>query len=370
MPNGSTILLAGGGTGGHIFPNLAIAERLAEGNSKHGVHYIVSLRPIDASILAKQQARFTAIPAKAWSSRPWHWPEFYKSWRSSIETMLAAIREHGAVALVATGGFVSAPAVIAAKKAGIPAVMVNLDAVPGRANQFIAGRADQVFSVYPSSKLVGAQIVGLPLRHSAVGPRDKGAARQALGLDPDKETLFVTGASQGAQSINKMMIELVTHSQSKRGLASWQVLHLTGGTEEDAAQVRAAYDKAGIPGRTETFCNAMGMAWSAASIAISRSGAGSVGEAWANATPSIFLPYPYHKDQHQKLNAEPLVQIGSALLQTDEIDPMLNARRITGPLLALMSNAQRRIHMAEKMREKCPPDGAKAVAQWLLHAVG
>lgn len=366
----STILLAGGGTGGHIFPNLAIAERLALINSRHCAHFVVSPRAIDASILAKQNAPFTAIPARPWSARPWHWPAFYKAWSASVATTLALIRERDAVALVATGGFVSAPAVIAAKKAGIPAIVVNLDAVPGRANQFIAGKADMVFTVYPSSSLVGAQVVGLPMRQSAICTVDKAQARRALNLDPNKETLFVTGASQGAQSINRMMAELITHAQPRRALASWQVLHLTGGTENDATEIRAAYAKAGIPGRTEAFCNAMGLAWGAASIAISRAGAGSVGEAWANATPTLFYPYPYHKDQHQKLNAEPLVLLGSALLQTDQIDPMRNARELTGPLLALMSNTQRRFLMAEKMKQKLPPDGATAVAQWLMHAVG
>ena len=106
------------------------------------------------------------------------------------------------------------------------------------------------------------------------------------------------------------------------------------------------------------------------SIAISRAGAGSVGEVWANAVPTIFYPYPYHKDQHQRLNAEPLVRIGSAMMHNDWVDPMRNARELTGPLLSLMSNTQRRIQMAETMRDKLPPDGAAAVAKWLLHAVG
>jgi UDP-N-acetylglucosamine--N-acetylmuramyl-(pentapeptide) pyrophosphoryl-undecaprenol N-acetylglucosamine transferase len=148
------------------------------------------------------------------------------------------------------------------------------------------------------------------------------------------------------------------------------VLHLCGHTPGAAEELKAAYAKAEIPARVETFCNEMGLAWSAATIAISRSGAGSVAEAWANATPTIFLPYPYHKDQHQRLNALPLSEAGAALLMSDQIDPRVNAKQITGPLLALMTNAQRRIHMAELMRQKMPPDGADVVAQWLMRAVG
>ena len=164
------------------------------------------------------------------------------------------------------------------------------------------------------------------------------------------------------------MIELVAHAQPRKELRPWQVLHLSGNSDVD--EVKRAYQQAEIPAQVETFCNAMGLAWGAASIAISRCGAGSVAEVWANAVPTIFLPYPYHKDQHQKLNAAPLAENGAAMIFTDVIEPEANARQLMGPLLSLMSNRQQRDRMIETMRNHKPADGADAIAQWLFRAAG
>lgn len=364
----TTILFAGGGTGGHIFPSLAIVERLRETGCPARPHFLVSTRPLDAQILSKESITYTPLGARPPSLNPVKLFAFGRAFSTSSAQVTQVIHQMSAVALVAMGGFVAAPAVWAAHKAGIPVVLVNLDAVPGLANKHMSRFATEVFSAYATPVLPKANLVGLPLRRSVVGPADVALARRELGLDPDKETLLVTGASQGAESINNMMIELVGLAQPRKALRNWQVLHLSG--QADVERVRKAYEAAGVPARVEAFCNAMGMAWRSADIAISRAGAGSVAEAWANAVPTLFFPYPYHKDQHQRLNTAPLLIIGAAKVFTDQIDPAPNARQITGPLLALMSNTQQRIHMTELMRERTPGDGAMAIAQWLRRAVG
>jgi UDP-N-acetylglucosamine--N-acetylmuramyl-(pentapeptide) pyrophosphoryl-undecaprenol N-acetylglucosamine transferase len=109
----------------------------------------------------------------------------------------------------------------------------------------------------------------------------------------------------------------------------------------------------------------MGLAWASASIAVSRAGAGSVAEAAANAVPTIFFPYPYHKDRHQKFNALPLTAPGAALLMTDLIDPPSNARQLAPRLIHLMANTTRRYQMADLLRKLQPPDGAAAIANWI-----
>src|SRR6185436_19993094 len=149
-----------------------------------------------------------------------------------------------------------APAVSAARAMGIPVLLVNLDAVPGRANRLMAGKADEIFSVYPFAKWQRAQSIGLPLRRNVIGPFDKGVARKELGLDPDRETLFVTGASSCATSINKLMIELASHAQPRRALKTWQILHLSGGSNGD--ELKDAYAKAELDARVEPFCHSMG----------------------------------------------------------------------------------------------------------------
>jgi UDP-N-acetylglucosamine--N-acetylmuramyl-(pentapeptide) pyrophosphoryl-undecaprenol N-acetylglucosamine transferase len=241
--------------------------------------------------------------------------------------------------------------------------------VPGKANQWIARRATEIYTAYPHPLFENATVVGLPLRRQAIGPADARQARiqlreaMGLALDPDKPLLLVTGASQGAQSINRMMMELAQLSPSRQRLAGWQVLHLAG--EQDVAALKRVYADCGIEAHVVTFCHQMGLAWRSASVAISRCGAGSVAEVWANATPTIFLPYPFHKDQHQRLNAQMLVEAGAALMLTDLVEPLANARQISGPLLSLMGNEAQRQKMVEILQADRPVDGAQAVGAWL-----
>ena len=360
-----TVLFAGGGSGGHIFPNIAVVERLREAKSALRPLFLVSNRKLDAEILVKQELPFEPLPVRPFSMNPMNWLGFYKGYSDSQAIVTRLVQEHNVVALVATGGFVCGPAAVAAAKLGVPVLLVNLDAVPGKANKMLAKHATEIYSAYPVEDFAASQIIGVPLRRSAVGPTDKAQARESLGLLPDRDTLLVTGASQGATSLNAMLIELISQAQPRKALAQWQVLHLTGGTAQDAKDIQALYDKAAIPARVEAFCNQMGVAWASATIAVSRAGAGSVAEAWANTVPTIFFPYPYHADQHQRFNAEPLARMGSGIIFTDLIEPKSNARQIMGPLMALMTNSQRRTNMIKLMNERMPPDGAKAVAQWL-----
>jgi UDP-N-acetylglucosamine--N-acetylmuramyl-(pentapeptide) pyrophosphoryl-undecaprenol N-acetylglucosamine transferase len=363
-----TILFAGGGSGGHIYPNLAIFERLREADPQAAAHFLVSNRAVDRRIVEKENLPYTALPALPMVMRPKALWAFYQAYKLSEQVVLDVIRQTGASAMVATGGFVSAPAVTAAQKAGTPCAMLNLDAVPGRANKFTAKKATEVFTTYINPHIRRAQKIGMPLRRSVIGALKKEKARWDLGLRPDLETILVFAGSQGATSINQMMMELCTRAQHRRALEKWQVIHLTGPDDQEAVQ--KAYNDAGVRGIAYAYCNQMGAVWSAATVAISRAGAGSVAEAWANAVPTVFMPYPYHKDQHQKLNAEPLVSAGAAKLQRDLIDPIENVNQIAGPLKALLGNEIQLEKMRQIMRDTRPPDGAAVVADWLTTMTG
>jgi UDP-N-acetylglucosamine--N-acetylmuramyl-(pentapeptide) pyrophosphoryl-undecaprenol N-acetylglucosamine transferase len=368
-----TILFAGGGTGGHIFPSVAVWERLANRDASLKAHFVVSARPLDGEILRKRKLMGTAIGAQPLRlSRPWTWPGFAHAWRQSIDISHAMIRDMNVVAVVATGGFVAGPVVRAAAHAKLPIALVNLDAVPGKANAYLARHATERFTVYPVAAWPDARHVGLPLSAASVGPDDQGEARRGLGLDPDRSTLFVTGGSQGAESINRTMIRLMTMAPVRSAMAGWQVLHLAGpGAAENQVldDLKAAYRDAGLTARVETFCNMMGLAWRAASMAIARAGAGTVAEVWANAAPTIFLPYPHHRDQHQRRNAQPLVDSGAAMVETDRIDAELNARQLAGPICALVRNSAQRRHMTERLRATNPQDGARVICNWLIGAL-
>ncbi|GAB4196240.1 MAG: undecaprenyldiphospho-muramoylpentapeptide beta-N-acetylglucosaminyltransferase [Phycisphaeraceae bacterium] len=368
MTSKRTILFAGGGSGGHIYPNLAVLEHLLERDENVLGHFVISDRSIDERIITKENLPFTALPAKPLVLRPRALWTFYQAYKQSEAIVSKLIARTGAVAMVATGGFVSGPAVSAAQKAGVPVALLNLDAVPGRANRYTARMATEVFTTYASAKLPRAREIGMPLRRSVIGTLSPEKARWDLGLRPDLDTILVFAGSQGSASINRMMMELCTRAQHRKALENWQIIHLTGPDDQQAVQ--QAYDSADVRGLAYAYCNKMGAVWSAATIAISRAGAGSVAEAWANAVPTIFMPYPYHKDQHQKLNAQPLVRAGAAILHEDLIDPIENVNRIAGPLKALLGNPERLDRMRLILRSTCPPNGAQAVADWLATETG
>ncbi|MEI7657773.1 MAG: glycosyltransferase [Phycisphaerae bacterium] len=356
-------IFAGGGTGGHIFPGVAIAEQLQPLAPGCDLHFVCSERPGDGTMLQASGRPFTSIPAQPFGLRPRTLLRFLGSWGASVRavrSIIASKRSNGPVVMVAMGGFVAAPAAQAARAEGVPIVLVNLDAVPGRANRWIARHAQRV--------LTAAKVPGINweyarpiIRRSAMAPGDREACRRLLHLDPARTTMLVTGASLGARTINDFLGAWVDrHGALLRG---WQVIHQTGQGEH--AALRQVYERAGVPAVVVPFLESMGAAWGAADVAVSRSGAGSVAEAWANRVPTLFLPYPHHKDEHQRLNALPLQELGAAVIERDLVDPAANLAAAGETLATLIRDPERRHAMAQRLSEHGPPEGARVVA----HAV-
>ena len=364
-----TVLFAGGGTGGHIYPNVAIDERLRDLAPSLSSHFLVSDRAGDArtmEALARPWSASTVRPLPP-LRRPWRAFGFYVSWRRAIAQAIALLQREKIGVVVATGGFVSGPALVAARELRIPRAMVNLDAVPGIANRRLHRECTIVFTAYESPQLAGAKLVGLPLRRASLLAGDRAEARARLGVDPARPLLFVTGATHGAESLIRTMMALVAVPEHARRLADWQVLHQCGGF--DVATVQRAYDDAGVRAKVVDYLSNMGDAWGSADLALSRAGAGSVAEAWGNATPTIFAPNPYHSDGHQRLNAEPLRAAGGAMIVTDQIDPAKNLDELGRALVELLADSARRDMMRTRLERSRPPDGATTVAKWIIDTI-
>jgi len=371
----TTVLFAGGGTGGHIYPSVAVAECLAHEATARGeaeapaVHMLVSDRPGDAQTMKRLELAYTpsAVRPLPPVREPWRALGFLLAWRRAIADAVALIRREPIAAVVATGGFVSGPALVAARRLGIPRAMVNLDAIPGKANVHLRRECSKVFSAYASEMLPQAEIIGFPLRRASLGAGDRSLARVRLGLHPTKPTLFVTGATHGAESLIRVMMAIVDVPARAAGLAEWQIFHQCGGF--DPAELQAAYDRAGVAARVVAYCDRMGDAWHAADLAISRAGAGSVAEAWANATPIIFSPNPYHADGHQRANTQPLVKAGGAIVVPDHIVPAHNVAPLGDAIARLVGEAPRRDAMRDALARTRPPDGARRIAAWILDSL-
>jgi UDP-N-acetylglucosamine--N-acetylmuramyl-(pentapeptide) pyrophosphoryl-undecaprenol N-acetylglucosamine transferase len=364
-------IFAGGGTGGHIYPALAIAERLHErAGALAECLFVVSNRPLDRQILEGEGKPAVISPAQPLGFHPVRLAKFalnYPKARGEAKELIR--REVGKgkrVQVVAMGGFVAAPAASAGYAMGVPVTLVNLDATPGRANRLMARHAGRIFTAAkiaePNSSKQKWEEVRPIVRQAALAPDDAAGCRRILGLDPEKPTLFVTGASQGASSMNRLMIEMVKREPLL--FEGWQVIHQTG--KSDTAECRDAYDGAGVRAIVEAFIQRMGPVWGAADVALSRAGAGSVAEAWGNRVPTIFMPYPYHRDQHQKKNAEVLQAAGAAIIADDAIEPGLNVPTVGQQLLDLMGDAARRQTMRQALIGLGAVDGAETIADALL----
>lgn len=358
------ILIAGGGSGGHISPGLAVAERLVELDPNVKVIFACSQRAIDARMLTAAGAEFVALPAAPLSWRPLGLLRFLRGFRAAKRLAAALICGRGVSDIITMGGFVAAPVVVAANSCKVPVMLVNLDSPPGKANRWMARRCQRIVSAIPVDDPPGFahEVVGVPIRRSVLAPGDQRFCRRALGLDESKFTLLVTGASQGSRSVNQLVTMLAQRqTDSFRG---WQVHHLAGAGEDE--EVRAAYAAAGVDARVEPFTDRMGLAWGAADLAVSRAGANSVAEIQANAVPTLFLPYPWHKDRHQFRNAQPLIDAGAAMIVTDHVDDAANLEDGGHALLALMTDADRRAKMIAAARRSRPDDAALAIAKLVL----
>jgi UDP-N-acetylglucosamine--N-acetylmuramyl-(pentapeptide) pyrophosphoryl-undecaprenol N-acetylglucosamine transferase len=185
-------------------------------------------------------------------------------------------------------------------------------------------------------------------------------------LDAERSTLLVTGASLGARTINEFMLAWLERHGAL--LRNWQVIHQTGQGEHDG--LRQAYERAGVPALVVPFLDTMGAAWGAADLAVSRSGAGSVAEAWANQVPTLFMPYPHHKDEHQRLNALPLAELGGAVIERDLVDPKANLATVGETLASLVHDPSRREVMARRLADHGPPEGASLTAHAIAELWG
>lgn len=351
------IVFAGGGTGGHLYPSLAIAERLRERDAQLEMLFMCSNRPIDRQVLNRAEQRFVTLPVVGLPRNPFKLPGFLYRFKKSQWSARQHLRSEGVGCVVAMGGFVSGPVVFAARRLGIPVVMVNLDAIAGKANRKLAPMCGKVLSVYENAGLgVGTEPIGFPVRRAALASNE---SRSSLRSEPGL-TLLVTGASSGALSINEAMIELARRGE----LEGWRIIHLTG--EGKNVPVAAAYKQAGVDAEVLPYLDEMGRAWGEADVAISRAGAGSVGEAVANGVPAVFLPYPYHRDRHQRLNAAPYEQAEAAVVLEDRVDPRANADQLAKLLRRYRDEPARLTAMRDRLAPFAAADGAGSVAEAVL----
>ncbi len=360
-------VFAGGGTGGHLFPGLAVAERLEEIAPGARVVFACSDREIDRRILSSTPHAFVPQPVRPLPRGPRGWGRFLRGWLSGRRLARRLLADLRPSAVLGLGGFAAVPVVRAAARAGVRTALLCIDAVPGLANRHLARRAEVVFTQFEATaEGLGrhrgkARLVGCPVRRSLLEATAE-EARRHFGLRDDRRTLLVAAGSLGAANVNQALAGIASDLD---GLAeTWQVLHVTGPGKMDSTAASAG----GIRRVVLEFCERMDLAYAAADLVVSRAGASTIAELTATGTPAVLMPYPYHRDQHQRRNAEPLASAGAAVIVADAADAARNAQALRQVLLPILRDPLRLEAMRAAAARLARPGAAEAVARWLARS--
>ncbi|HWG63983.1 MAG TPA: undecaprenyldiphospho-muramoylpentapeptide beta-N-acetylglucosaminyltransferase [Streptosporangiaceae bacterium] len=335
-----SVVLAGGGTAGHIEPALAVADALRRADPRIGIVCLGTERGLETRLVPMRGYDLATIP-------PVPLPRSLTPQLLSVPGRLrSAVQAAGdildrarAEVLVGFGGYVATPAYLAARRRRVPIVVHEANARPGLANKLGARFTTHVFTGQPGTKLPCATYVGIPLRHE-IAALDRLAladkARAHFGLRPDLPVLLVTGGSQGARSLNYAVLDAAGWIRA----AGIQVLHVLGPRNEIDVRLPAA----GPPYITLPYVDRMDLAYAAADFAICRSGAMTCAELSAVGLPACYVPLP-HGNGEQRLNALPIEDAGGGLIVPDaelspewirdELIPIL----LDAPLVTAMSQA-------------------------------
>ncbi|WP_165367423.1 UDP-N-acetylglucosamine--N-acetylmuramyl-(pentapeptide) pyrophosphoryl-undecaprenol N-acetylglucosamine transferase, partial [Phytoactinopolyspora endophytica] len=303
------VVLAGGGTAGHIEPALATADALLRADSETEIVLLGTERGLETRLVPERGYELAMIPPVPMPRKLT--PELIRlpaRVRGAVRQTAAMLREREADVLVGFGGYVALPAYLAARRLGLPTVVHEANAKPGLANRIGARFTSHVALATAGVPLPHGEHIGIPLRRSvAVLDRDasRDEAREFFGLTADAPTLLVFGGSQGARRLNGAVTEALDSLID----AGAQVLHAVGAANIDSAVARPGY----VP---VAYIDRMDLAYAAADLALCRSGAITCAEIAAVGLPAVYVPLP-HGNGEQRLNAEPTVSAGGGLMVAD-----------------------------------------------------
>lgn len=359
------MVFAGGGTGGHLYPALAIAEAVREREPGVEMLFIGTLRSLESRIVPAQGYRFEAIPVTGFRRQLSAGNLLFPvRLARSIARARALLKDFRPDVVVGTGGYVCGPPLLAASLMGIRTLIQEQNSYPGVTTRLLARRVDEVHITFEQSRrfLRGAQAVrlsGNPVRRQ-IGSVSRADGAASLGLDPRRKTLLVFGGSQGAASLNAAVREALD-GLLEMGL---QVIWLTG---KDAFEATAAASGSGRKDlRLLPYLERMELGYAASDLAVCRAGATTIAELMCAGVPSILVPYPHAAADHQTENAKSVLESGAAVMILDG-----DIRRHLLPEVAsLVADPARLATMAARARARSFPGAAATIAQAILQLAG
>lgn len=357
------LIVTGGGTGGHIYPALSIADGFARRHPSAEVLYVGTREGLEAQVVPSRGLPFQTVEVRGLVGKsPRNLIRGLSALRRGMGQARSIVRQFAPDAVVGTGGYVSGPVVWAAARLGVPALVQEQNAVPGVTNRLLALVADRV--LVPHQRAAGrfprrarTVVTGNPVRREIV-EADRDLSRRALGFPPQGRLVLAVGGSRGAATLNRALLDLV-RQQPERGFhllwIAGQVHHHQIQSELQAGDLKPGGD---FVTRVLPYTDQMPEALAAADLAVARAGAMTLAEITARGLPSILIPFPHATHQHQEWNARALAEAGAAVvLRNGELTGAALWRQING-LLASPENLEA---MALQAGELGRPEALEAI---------
>ena len=353
------IAIACGGTGGHLFPGLAVAQQLQERGCD--VALLISPKEVDQqAVKSVRGMEIFTLPAVGLQNRNYF--SFAKSFWNSFRAAQKFFQQRRPAAVLAMGGFTSAPPIFAAKLSGAKTFLHESNTIPGRANRLLARFVDTAFIGFPETatrlRAKKTLVTGTPVRpqFSEASIENSESSRRALGLDPNLPVILAVGGSQGARGLNDLVLSALPLLKNR----GWQFLHLTGAN--DFEKVKSAYAANGIKAVVKPFLAEMNLALGAATACISRSGASSLAEMAAMRLPSLLVPLPTAADNHQFFNALAFEKTGAAKMLEQKTAP----EKVAALLAEIVGDETTRKQIQSALAQWHAPAAAAEIAQNIL----
>lgn len=360
------IVLAGGGSAGHTSPLIATAQWLRRLDPDVRITAVGTPRGLETRVIPEAGLPLELISPVPLPRRPT--PELARvplRVRRAVREAGQVLTSSAADVAVGFGGYVSLPVYLAARRAHVPIVVHEQNALPGLANKVAARLTPHVATSFPDTPLPHARCVGLPLR-TAIEEFDRAALRPAalahFDLAPDRPVVLVSGGSQGARSINTAVLG-ARFALLAEGIS---ILHVLGPANLTADIVAEEDPDTGARYRPVAYVDAMEQAYAVADVMLGRSGAGTVAEVAAVGLPCVFVPLP-HGNGEQARNARPVVAAGGGVL-LDDAD--CTAERLTGLLAGLVHDPERLATMGRAAAGVLAADAGRTLAEWILQVAG
>lgn len=345
------VIFAGGKTGGHIFPAIAMAKEFKKRFHQSWITFVGTKEGMESKIIPPQGFELLYLQTQGLSRRSRLSNLFlgFCLLRGFYQAYKILNRKKPNL-VVGTGGYVSFPIVFVAGLKGVPVMIQEQNSYPGISTRFLAHFSDRVCLSYADSTRYfrsprKIRVIGNPIRED-IGLGERKQALKQFGLDQSKKTIFIFGGSQGAHGINQVMLRCLDLLQS-----DWQILWQTG--ERDFGEISRKVKEMKVKSAVLPFIEDMGSAYAVSDIVVSRSGALTLAEITACGKPSILIPFPFATADHQRYNAEALQKQGAA---TMILEKDLTPERLLQELTVLLCDEKRLQHMAEQSRRMGQPE--------------